>query len=375
MRQVIILVILAAIGGTAWYFRADLPLIGSMFSEEQATASGGSQRPPTPVDVALARADTVTITQEAVGTTRANEAVTITSKVRGLVTKINFEEGQQVEEGRVLVEFEANEERAAIEEQQAQLVMRRAELTNARQLYERATQLLATNNVPAARVDELKAQLDAAEAAVNVAQAAIRAAQARYQNYRIVAPFSGKLGFRSISLGALIEPGTEVTTLDDLTPIKLDFQVPERNMADITVGQEVSAQTAAYPERVFFGTVTSIDTRVDSVTRAVQVRAEIANEDGFLRPGLFMNVTLGVRARENAVIVPEEALVAEGNARYLFVVQDGVAKQVFVELGQRLPGEVEIVNGVQAGDVVVTGGSQKLRDGAPVAPREGPATS
>lgn len=375
MRQVIILVILAAIVGTGWYFRADLPLIGSMFAEEQATAANGAQRPPTPVDVALARADTVTVTQEAVGTTRANEAVTITSKVRGLVTKINFEEGEVVEEGRVLIEFEANEERAAIEQQQAAVAMSKAELTNARQLYERALQLLQTNNVPAARVDELKAQLDAAEAGVNVAEASLRAARARYQNYRIVAPFSGKLGFREISLGALVEPGTTITTLDDLSPIKLDFQVPERNMSDVSEGQEISAQTAAYPDRVFFGTVTSIDTRVDPVTRAVQVRAAMPNEDGFLRPGLFMNVTLGVRARENAVIVPEEALVAEGNSRYLFVVRDGVAKQVFVELGQRLPGEVEIVDGVEAGDMVVTGGSQKLRDGAPVAPRDGPATS
>jgi len=375
MKQVIVIVILAAVVGTGWYFRTDLPFVGALFAEDRGGGDQAAERPPTPVDVEPARAEDITVSLEAVGTTRANEAVTVTSKVRGIVTEINFEEGELVEAGDVLIELEASEEKAEIQERQAELEMRRAELANARQLYERAIRLLETNNVPQARVDELKAELDAAEAAVRVAEASIRAAQARLTNYRIVAPFSGRLGLRHISIGALIEPGTPITSLDDLMPIKLDFQVPERSMRDVHTGQEITAQTAAYPDRVFFGKVTSIDTRVDQVTRAVEVRALIPNEDEFLRPGLFMNVTLGVSTRPDAIIVPEEALIAEGNARYLFVVRDGVAKQVFVDLGQRLPGEVEVLSGVEPGDLVVTGGSQKLRDGAPVAPREGPATS
>jgi membrane fusion protein (multidrug efflux system) len=175
---------------------------------------------------------------------------------------------------------------------------------------------------------------------------------------------------RHVSPGALIEPGGPIVSLDDISVIKLDFQVPEKNLSNLRVGQEITAQSEAYPTRVFFGTVTSIDTRVDPVTRAIAARARIDNTDLALKPGMFLLVELGVSERHNAVLIPEEAVVSDGTARFVYVVVDGQAKRRSVALGQRLPGEVEVLDGVKAGEAVIVGGVQKVRDGTPVAARE-----
>jgi len=158
-------------------------------------------------------------------------------------------------------------------------------------------------------------------------------------------------------------------TLDDITTIKLDFQVPERNLAHLQPSQEVTAETDAYPGRIFFGRVAAIGSRIDAVTRAVSVRALIDNADEALKPGMFLLVELGVSIRHQAVIIPEEAVVANGTQQYVFIVDEGQARQSSVELGQRMAGEVEVVSGVLAGEAIIVGGVQKVRDGASVAPR------
>jgi membrane fusion protein (multidrug efflux system) len=350
ITQLVVVAALAAIGGGGWYYKDRLPFGAAPVAN---TTGGGLDR-AVPVEVAPARSGKVTVAVEAVGTARADEAVTITSKVRGVVTRIAFREGQKVKAGTVLVETDASELQAELEE-------KRAERDNAQRLYDRAKRLLKTRNVPEAQVDALMGDLEAAEARV-------RADEARLADYVIRAPFSGRLGLRRVSLGALVEPGDEITTLDDVTPIKLDFEVPETALGRLAPGLQVSARSAALAGRTFSGKVTTIDSRVDPVTRSVAVRAEIPNGDEILKPGMFLNVRLVVATRAEAVLVPEEALISTGSGQFVFVVEGDTAVRTAVTLGQRLPGEVEVLTGLEPGILVVVGGLQKLRDGAPVKP-------
>ena len=366
-------IVVVVVGGGAywgWENRASLPFFGG----GDADGAAQSERPPTPVDIALARAGAVVVSIEALGTAHANEAVTVMSDVMGIVTEIHFDEGERVEKGAVLISFDQSILAAQVAVRRAEIEVRKAELENARQLFERATRLLETQNVPASRHDELAANYKAGQAAVKAAEAALAAIRARLAKRRVVAPFSGRLGIRNVSVGALIEPGDPIVTLDDISVIKLDFQVPERSLAQLSVGQEITAGTAAYPGRVFFGIVRSIDSRVDQVTRAVTVRALIENPTEALKPGMFMLVELGIATRNQAVLIPEEAVVSNGTERYVFLVDDGVVRQSPVVLGQRLPGEVEVLEGVSAGEQIIIGGVQKVRDGAKVAPRVAEAT-
>jgi membrane fusion protein (multidrug efflux system) len=180
---------------------------------------------------------------------------------------------------------------------------------------------------------------------------------------------------RRVSVGALIEPGNQITTLDDVTPIKLDFEVPETTLGSLSRNQAVSATSVAVPDRIFTGKVTTIATRVDPVTRSVAVRAEIANDDEALKPGMFLNVILVAEERPNAVLIPEEAVVTSGVSHFVFIVEGDKAVRTEVTLGQRLPGEVEVLAGVEPGVLVVVGGLQKVRDRGPVKLIEPGATS
>lgn len=368
--QIIVVIVLGGGAYWAWQNPESLPFIGGDTDGDSA----GAERPPTPVDVATAREGSVVVSLEAIGNARANEAVTVMSDVMGIVEEINFDEGEMVEQGAVLVNFDSSILDAQVSVRRAEIEVRKAELENARQLFERAERLLKTQNVPASRYDELAANLKAAQAGVKSAQAELAAIRARLAKRQVTAPFSGRLGIRDVSVGRLIEPGDPIVTLDDISVIKLDFQVPERSLAQLQIGQEITATTEAYSGRVFFGVVQSIDSRVDPVTRAVAVRAKIENADEALKPGMFLLVELGIATRHSAVLIPEESVVSNGTERYVFVVIDDVIKQSPVTLGQRLPGEVEVLAGVAAGEQVVVGGVQKVREGAKVAIRQTEAT-
>ena len=344
--QIVVVAALATAGGGAWYYQ-DAPSV----------AGGGGHRSQRPdrcvlVEVVDARLGDVTVTVEAVGTAQANEAVTITSKVTGIVSKIRFKEGQRVKAGTVLVEMDALQLRAELDEM-------RAERENAERIYERSRKLLVKRNVAQARVDELSAQLAAA-------QARVRADEAKLADYVIRAPFSGRLGLRRISVGALISPGFEITTLDDTSRIKIDFRVPESALAYVARGQAVSARSAAYPGRIFEGRVTTVGSRVDPATRSVEARAEFANKDDALRPGMFLTSTLTTATRKDAVLIPEEAVVSTADGHFVFTVVDGKVAKRKVVLGAYVFGEVEALSGLEAGTAVVVGGVQKVRHGTRV---------
>lgn len=346
--QLLFIAVLAAGGSAVWHYKEQIPFLGPPAAQSKP-ASGPR---PTLVEVAPARSGRVTTIVQAIGTANATESVVVTSKVSGIVTRIDFREGDKVKAGLTLIELDATALQAELEE-------KRAERDNARSLLARAQKLLKSRNVAEARVEELTALLKAAEARV-------RADEARLRDYVVKAPFSGRLGMRRVSLGALVEPGDEITTLDDTNPIKLDFEIPENVLGRASRGKSVKATSVAYPGRVFEGRIVTIGSRIDQVTRAISVRAEVANPDEALKPGMALTVSMETQVREGAVLVPEEAVVTSGQSHFVFIVEGDKAARKRVVLGQRLSGEVEVVEGLEAGMLTVIGGIQKVRDGGPV---------
>lgn len=355
--QVIVVGVIAAGAALAYGYRDSLPFIGGTQNASVA-AKPASGPPPLPVESVPIRRMEITRSLEAVGTAQANEAVTITAKANGIVEKINFQEGQQVRSGTILVELEAGESGARINEL-------RAARDGAKLAYDRALQLVESRSVAQARVDELSKTYEAAEARLS-------AERARFSDSVIRAPFSGKLGLRRVSLGALVRPGDVITTLDDTSVIKLEFEVPETVLSGVTVGNAVTATASALPGRKFEGVLTTIDSRIDQTTRAVRVRAQIPNNDDQLKPGTFMTVSLSIGKTPNAIVVPEEALLAQGGEQFVYVIRDGRAARTRVGIGQRLPGLAQVVNGLHDGDEVAVTGLQQLRDGLRVRPATPP---
>lgn len=287
----------------------------------------------------------------ALGTARANEAIEVTARTTSIVTSINFRDGQQVRSGQVLVELDARQESAS-------LSLAEAQLQQAESQFQRSQALAATNVVSAADLDQLEAnQL--------VARAQVRGAKARLDTLSVKAPFAGTIGLRKVSLGDLVGPDTIITTLDDTSVIKLEFGIPEAFIGDVRAGMTIKADSTVYSGKRFEGIVTSIDSRVDPVTRAVTVIATVPNRDGLLKPGMFLTVGLEKR-RDDVLLIPEEALVPREGRQYVFVVEDGKAMEREVTLGGRAPGLAEIRSGIAAGALVITEGTQRVRNGAAV---------
>lgn len=288
---------------------------------------------------------------EALGTAHANESIEIRPRISSLVERVVFEEGQLVEKGDLLVELENSEIVAG-------LALARATLSESRSMYDRSKSLADTQAISASTLEQLLAQ-------VQVDEARVEAARARLDNTRIHAPFSGRIGLRRVSPGSFVDNNTVIATLDDVSTIKLDFSVPETFLTVLSEGLRISAQSLVYPDRDFDGEIASVDTRLDPVTRAVQVRAVIPNSEDLLKPGMFMSVDLK-RDRGEMVVAPEQAIVPEGGSQFVFVVADGVAEKRAVQLGRRIPGFVVIDAGLEAGESVITEGTHKVRDGSAV---------
>jgi membrane fusion protein, multidrug efflux system len=346
LSQLAIIAVLGAAGAGAWHYK------DQWLSGTSANTAPAAPAPAVLVQVRAARSGPVVERYEAVATALANESVTITAKVSGIVERINIAEGQRVKTGDVLLQLDDKELVAELEAQ-------RALTTASKQSYDRAIKLQENNNVAQARVDELLSTWKNGEAR-------IRIIQAKLADMKIVAPFAGKIGLRRVSVGALIQPGTVITTLDDVDTIRLKFSVPETVLSSVKVGLDVEATATGFPGRTFKGRVTSIDSRVDQITRAAEIRADIPNADDALKPGMFMSYKLALARRENAVLVPEEALLAEGTRQFVFVIGDGRAAKREIKIGDRGAGEVEVVSGIKAGDSVVIGGIQKIRNGSAV---------
>lgn len=309
---------------------------------------GGSQS----VYVVPARLEPFADRIEAIGTLSANESITVTAKAQGVIRSINFDDGAIVRANEQIVSIAAAEE-------DARLNVELANLEEQRKTLDRIADLAKSNNVSQARVDEQMALVKKAEA--NVA-----AARARVSDFRIWAPFSGVLGTRKVSLGALVNPGTVITTLDDISVVKLDFAVPESFLSSLRPGLDIEATSQTYPGEVFVGKVSSVDSRVDPVTRSLAIRAIISNDDARLRPGMLMIVEL-IKDRRESLIIPEQALMPDGTKQFVYVVNgENVAERKEIIIGTRRPGFVEVTGGLAEGDLIVTEGTMQLRPGANV---------
>ena len=289
---------------------------------------------------------------EALGTAVSNESIVVSGQVTETVSRVHFDDGQVVAEGDVLVELTSREESAQLSEV-------RANLGEAERQYERAMEMSRNGTLS-------EAQMDVRATALDAARARLEELRARMHDRLIRAPFGGVLGMRSVSPGTLVQPGDMITTLDDIDVIKIDFGVPERFLSVLSVGLVVRSTTAAYPDRAFEGTVRAIDTRVDPDTRSVRVRADLPNPERALRPGMLVSVELTAN-RERRLAIPEEAIVPIGERRFVFVVNSETrAERIELTTGRRDNGLVEVVEGLDGDESVVSEGGSLLRPGSAV---------
>ncbi|RDI57318.1 efflux RND transporter periplasmic adaptor subunit [Microvirga subterranea] len=373
--QLAVIAVLGAAGFGGWYayqggYLAKAPVVGSYFAQPAAKAAGPARgrgpSGPATVEVDTVKTGRIVETRDAVGTVRAFESITVTAKTAGLITEIGFEEGQKVKAGDALVQLDAAERKAEIEQAIAEANRAVALRNEVAIKLERAQALSRTGAGTTAQVEDLTAQMKSLEGSIASAQAQRRGAEARLEELTIRAPFAGRVGTRSVSLGAYISPGTRITSLDDLSKVRLDFAVPENLLGRLKPGQVVNASSAAYQGRRFQGTVATIDPRVDVATRTVKLTAEFPNPDEALKPGMFLSVGLEVTTKDDAVLIPEEAIVSEGLRQLVYPVKDSKVERRVIRIGQRQNGKVEVVEGLQPGETIVVLGVQRVRPGAEV---------
>ncbi len=301
-------------------------------------------------------------TIEAVGTTRARESVTLTAKITETVRKVNFVDGQPVDAGDVLIELTSGQQVAALAEAQATF-------KDAERLMERNNDLVRQGTVSRQVADTARATNDSSRARVALLRAQL-------SDRVVTAPFSGVLGLRQVSVGALVTPGTVITTLDDIEAIKLDFSLSERYFSRLAKGLELTATTVAYPGREFSGNILSVDSRIDPSTRSFLVRAELPNSDHALRAGMLMTVNV-LQPPRDVLAAPEIAIEQVGAGSFVYSVgEDSKVSRVEVGLGDRQDGKVEITRGIEPGTRIVVDGTVKLRDGSTIldaTPAEAPA--
>lgn len=370
LRIAALLVLAALAGGAYWHFvkqggtvagltaMVNGVLSGGTPAQGGASggAAGGAKPPggasPMPVEAAQVRVGTVDRTVTAVGSLLSNESVVVRPEIAGRISEIAFKEGQRVTKGAVLVRLDDAIARATLAQAQASIAFSRAELS-------RADQLVRQNTGPLRNREQASAKLLADEAAVQLAKAQL-------DKQVITAPFDGVLGLRKVSVGDFVQAGKDIVNLEDIDTLKLDFRVPEMFLPAVKVGQTVKVAVDAFGGRGFDGTVYAIDPLVDVNGRALAIRARVPNPDGSLRPGLFARVSLTLTTVPDAVLIPEQAIVAFGKDQFVFKVVDGKVAQTRVVLGERRNAEVEIAKGLVPGDMVVTAGQLKIRDGVPV---------
>lgn len=328
-------------------------------TQQRPGGPGGGGPPPASVFAEPVRTQTFANRVEAIGTLEANERADLTLSASDRVTAVYFEDGERVKAGKTLISLAQREQSALVEGAEAELAQANQELA-------RLEPLTAQGAVS-------RAELDVARRNANSAAAQLRAVQSRQRDRVLVAPFDGVLGFRQVSVGSFVRPGDVVATLIDDSVMRLDFAIPSTFMASLKPGLEIEASSGDLPGRTFKGTVASINNSVDPVTRSVRVRAMIPNEDGVLKAGMFVAVTLLAEPRE-ALSVPEGALQPSGPETFIWTVFDGaqgpVANRVKIEVGLRQQGRVEVLAGLEPGQRVVTEGALRLREGAPIKVRD-----
>ncbi|CAM4388272.1 efflux RND transporter periplasmic adaptor subunit [Pseudoalteromonas ostreae] len=288
---------------------------------------------------------------EAIGSARANQAIYIQSAQNDYVTNIYFKDGDLVSKGQKLVQLQSLQEELTVKELAINLREEKRQL-------ERLTELSRSQATAKSLLEEQLSRVDATEAQ-------LENAKTKLSEMTITAPFSGILGKRQISIGAYVNNSTTITSLDDISIIKVDFKVPEKYLAQLNVGMKVMTQNDAYPEQTFTGKVTHVSTRIDAITRSVEVTASFANKSGLLRPGMLLNTALQLSSNQ-AMMVPEKAVIPQQDKHYVFQIEDGIATKVEVHVAGRHNGWVAIDEGISNGQQIVTEGIIKIRSGSKV---------
>lgn len=365
---------IAAASATAWWYQrqpagprspVDAASATAPAAEGRAGASGGAQgaanagaRAP---GVEVARVEVVRLVDDAtaVGSLRSRQSVMLRPEVSGRVVQINFRDGERVRRGQLLVQLDDELPRAQVQQAQAELSIVQAN-------HKRNQELVAQGFISQRSVDE-------SGAALQVGQAKLALARAQADRLRILAPFDGMTGIRNVSVGDYLKDGADIVNIEDLDAILVDFRLPERLQTSIRTGQSAQVMVDALPGQQFTARVLAIDPLVDANGRSVGVRGCIDNRALQLRPGMFARVTAVFGERTDARVVPEEALVPQGGRQFVIRLVDGpdqeakLAQRVEVQVGVRQPGRVEILSGLNAGDLVIVAGQQRVqRDGMPV---------
>jgi len=323
------------------------PEVPGKASETQAQKPSGM-----PVEAAEVVSAPIKRKLSAVGTLQSDESVAVSAEIAGRVAEVSFAEGDTVEAGQVLLRLDDSVLKAELDRAVASLGLSRAN-------YKRAEALLKDDAISERERDEAYAQWQLDEAN-------LRLTRANLDKTVIRAPFSGRLGLRNISPGSYLRPGDAIVTLDAVDPIKVDFRVPEGFARQVMVGQTLQVTVDAVPGHDFPGEVIAVAPQFDAKGRSILLRARLDNEKKLLNPGMFARVSLVLEQRAEALMVPEEALVAQGDSQLVYKVVEGKVEAVPVTLGIRQQGRVEIVNGIKAGETVITAGHLKVRPGMPV---------
>jgi membrane fusion protein, multidrug efflux system len=319
---------------------------------------GGHGMGAFPVNVVAAEAKAEPLAEKIslVGTMAANESVEIKSEIDGAVEEIKFEEGQRVEKGELLISVDKSKLEASLAQAEANLHM--AETTSKR--YET---LIATQAVSKQEYDQSRADLAANKATADLMKAQLNDAT-------IEAPFDGVMGARLVSIGQFIAKGTSISSLINDNPMKAEFRVPERYLGRVKEKQQIELSIAAYPNEKFKGEVYFIDPQIDEVTRTALIKALVPNPDGKLRRGMFANLELIVNVRKSAIVIPEIALIPQGDNTSVFVIDgESTAQPRPVKVGIRQAGNAEITDGLKAGEKVIIEGFQKVGPGSKVVPK------
>lgn len=354
-RMIIMLTLTGLVLGAVFGFQAFKSV---MIAKFMATLSN----PPQTVSTTIAASQEWRSQLEAVGSLRAVNGANLSGQVAGIVSAVHFESGADVKKGDLLLELQAEDDKAHLDALKATASL-------ARITFERDSNLVKTNAVSQQTVDTDKGNLANAEALVAQQQALV--------NYKsIAAPFSGRLGIRQVDLGQYLAAGTTIVTLQQLDPIFVDFYLPQQALAQIKVGQEVTGKVDTYPNKTFVGQIAAINSLVDTTTRNVQVRATMQNHENLLLPGMFATIEIDTSAPQKFVTLPQTAIAYNSYGNIVYLIDEKgkddkgqprlAARQTFVTTGATRGDQVAVLSGVKDGDVVVTAGQIKLRNGSPV---------
>ena len=347
----LLLVLLAGLvlggAGMRWYEGS----VASNASTAVEAPASSDQTAAIAVDVAEVKQVALARGVSAVGTLRSENSVMLRPEITGRIAEINFHEGGKVKQGQVLIRLDDATAKAQLQQAQANLSLASSQ-------YRRSQELTKQGFISKQARDESASQL-------KVQQAAVALAQAQLEKTAILAPFDGLIGLRNVSVGDYVSPGIDLVPIESVDPLKVDFRIPEQFLGQVRVGAKLLLNFDALPGQQREGEVGAISPLVDVGGRSILLRALVPNNDDTLRPGMFARVRLQF-ADATGLVVPETSLMPSGEQQFVYRVENGHAKRVVVKVGERRSGQVEILEGLQAGDQVLITGLQKVLDGDPV---------